>query len=809
MFSINPYVAGNPVGDSPAFIGRADVLRGVLRVLRHPQENAIVLYGQRRIGKTSVLQELEATLPKKGGYRPILFDLESKAQWPLERVLQELAQKISDQLGQPKPDLRDNPKTTFCQVWLPELLNSLSQDTSLVLLFDEFDVLADPKSEKAGAAFFPYLRDLLTTNQKRLNSVFVIGRKVDDLTNIALSLFKNTPALRVSLLSHEDTVKLIRLSETNKSLDWSKDAIEKVWQLTSGHPFFTQRLCSNVWEFFYDDNSNKPLKATVENVELAISETLSASRNALEWLWNGLPPAERVVISALAEAGTKTITEKELEQLLHESGVRVVIRELRNAPHLLQEWDLIEPVDGGYRFLVELLRRWIADYKPLSRVQEELDRIEPVADHLYEAGKGLYSNGQLEVALAPLRQAVLLNPNHIGANQLLADILLAQGQASEACEVLEKIYESQPIVARSRLIQTLLVLAQENGGGEEQLKYYERVLELDAEQPEAKNRLIQSLLALAQASNKEEEQLKYYEQILKLDAKQPEAKNGRLRIWQQRGDEAYKAGDLETALVAYKKVNLIDKISKVKQNIQHRELERQGDEAYQKGDLKTALVTYKNAQLNDKVAKVKREIQYYDLLSILTPAEQAKLYQHTLKQERQLADELVNYQRLENSLKQLFDEYKHELTQLNNEVSQLWDNLYFEEQALKVQNPANTAQTTEAMENALYKKRTQLWDELDSKEQYLQKLADTVQKIKGVIESPLFDKEERVWERKVRERKQLRKEAIKEAKQKQKQQEIAAKELEKQEREIWEKKEREMKKAGEQFEIKRRWKNYF
>ena len=24
---INPYVAGNPVGDSPAFIGRADVLR--------------------------------------------------------------------------------------------------------------------------------------------------------------------------------------------------------------------------------------------------------------------------------------------------------------------------------------------------------------------------------------------------------------------------------------------------------------------------------------------------------------------------------------------------------------------------------------------------------------------------------------------------------------------------------------------------------------------------------------------------------------------------------------------------------------
>jgi len=62
------------------------------------------------------------------------------------------------------------------------------------------------------------LRDLLSTNPKRLNSVFVIGRNVNDLTNIALSLFKKTPPIPVSLLSREDTFQLVRLSETNKSL---------------------------------------------------------------------------------------------------------------------------------------------------------------------------------------------------------------------------------------------------------------------------------------------------------------------------------------------------------------------------------------------------------------------------------------------------------------------------------------------------------------------------------------------------------------------------------------------------------------
>jgi hypothetical protein len=89
---------------------------------------------------------------------------------------------------------------------------------------------------------------------------------------------------------------------------------------------------------------------------------LESSHHVLEWLWDGLPPVERVVASVIAEAGAQVKTESALEKRLHESG----IRELQNALHLLQEWDLLEPADnGGYRFRVELLRRWITKNKPL------------------------------------------------------------------------------------------------------------------------------------------------------------------------------------------------------------------------------------------------------------------------------------------------------------------------------------------------------------------------------------------------------------------------------------------------------------
>jgi hypothetical protein len=49
---------------------------------------------------------------------------------------------------------------------------------------------ADPKSEQAAATLFPYMRELISTDPVQLQFLFVIGRKMDDLSAIALSLFK-------------------------------------------------------------------------------------------------------------------------------------------------------------------------------------------------------------------------------------------------------------------------------------------------------------------------------------------------------------------------------------------------------------------------------------------------------------------------------------------------------------------------------------------------------------------------------------------------------------------------------------------
>ena len=609
----NPYVTGNPVGNSSAFVGRSDVLREVLRILRRPRDNAIVLHGQRRIGKTSILQHLAAQLLNEGPYRPVYFDLQDKAGRPLGSVLENLAQAITRALGWPDPDLGSNPAAAFRKEWLPATLNNLPDGHSLVILFDEFDVPAVAQPDQASAAFFPYLRDLLASDPERLQFIFVIGRKVDDLGAIALSLFKGTPYVHISLLEWEAADDLVHLSHANHSLYWSDDAMERVWELTHGHPFLIQQLCSYAWDQAHDqealDQPSRPLEqtslppyqpsrpsdqpslppyqpsrpsdqpslpqyqpsrppyqpslpsdqpsrpsdqtslpsdqaprpvptVTSEQVDAVVPISLERSRNTMEWLWNGLGPAERVVASALAQIGPGSITEDDLENLLRESGVRVAIRELQNAPQMLQDWDILEPAEGGYRFRVELLRRWIAEHKPLHQVQEEMDRIEPVAENLYQVAVGFYQGGQLDKAIDPLHQAIELNPNHVGANQLLAGIHLAQARAGEAVQLLERLYKYQPAAARPRLVDAYLA----------QVK-------------------------VAQDENNDEnELLAFYGRILELDPQQTEAAAGRRRIWRRWGDAALEVDDLPAAQKAYALAGLHDQVTEVELEMRRREM---------------------------------------------------------------------------------------------------------------------------------------------------------------------------------------------------------------------------------------------
>jgi hypothetical protein len=127
-----------------------------------------VLFGQRRIGKTSILLQLQRRLPSPP-FSLVYFDLMDCARKPIWQLLFELASAIADEVGielEAGADAFDNDGRYFRQKFLPALYQSLGEQRRLVFLFDEFDVLDIVAEEQlpataAAKAFFPYLRQLM------------------------------------------------------------------------------------------------------------------------------------------------------------------------------------------------------------------------------------------------------------------------------------------------------------------------------------------------------------------------------------------------------------------------------------------------------------------------------------------------------------------------------------------------------------------------------------------------------------------------------------------------------------------------
>lgn len=490
MFALNPYIAGNPIRSEQNFFGREDIFREVSQVMNNPNSSAIVLYGQRRIGKTSVLLQLNRKLLSEGKYTPVYFDLQDKAEKLLPELLYEIASSISSVIGQsmPDPSLFDESGNFFKSQFLPEITKNVSKG-GLILLFDEFDVLDSPTQAKAGQSFFPYLRSWMAEIES-VQFVFVIGRRPEDLSIKTVETFKAVRAKRISRISKVSAEALIRQSEKEGSLRWSDAAIEYLWEICQGHTYFTQLLCSVVFEKAYDEEPTETPEINKSNIDNAINEALEQGANSFYWIWDGLPPAERIVVSAMAETKDEIITEEQLIKILNRSGVRLIVRQLELAPETLVEWELLKKVDGGFSFVVPLLKYWVSQNRPLPRVKEELDKVEPFAERLFQTGQDFYSMNKLAEAESQVRHSLEINPNHLKSRLLLGRILFEDNRVDESVTVLEEAYKYDAKSASAYLIRALLVVA-DNAEQDEsnRISIYEKILSLDKTQPLAKERL--------------------------------------------------------------------------------------------------------------------------------------------------------------------------------------------------------------------------------------------------------------------------------------------------------------------------------
>ena len=493
----NPYIIGCPVNGPDRFFNREKLLAFVADNLNQGAR-AILLYGQRRIGKSSVLAQLPYALGNE--YTFISLSLEGKSQKGLAQVLHELAKETLFSLEEASwvPLLPSIAELTLKpELFVTQFLrqvHELSDRRDLVLLLDEFDTLGDYPPESAGTHLFPYLQEFISApgdHYKFLRIVPVIGRRLDDLP-ILRKVFHSAPLWEIRLLDFTSAAKLIT-DPAKGILTYSQDAIEAVFELCAGHPYFTQVMG---FALFSQARANDRWTVSADDVYSMSDRAIELGGGGLAWFWDGLPIAERVVYAAAAEIAEKSSTGIEVKdgeplELLEDRGI-LLTECLHNAQLKLIEWRFIDRIvsrpetvqRGTYRITIELVRRWLVRQHGIRDEVWELQDLNPNLKPLYDEGRHWRNQGELTKAIRCYDRVFAENPNHLGALFDLAECCLHTHAYARALELFDRAYAVDPVRARDGLLRSGVgyakILVERNPA--EAQAILERLLEMGSEQ---------------------------------------------------------------------------------------------------------------------------------------------------------------------------------------------------------------------------------------------------------------------------------------------------------------------------------------
>ncbi|MEM9215245.1 MAG: ATP-binding protein [Cyanobacteria bacterium P01_F01_bin.150] len=370
----NPYVAGNPVSGD-LFVGREDILRELEELWMKPGlVDSVVLYGHRRMGKSSILKNLSSALDVS--YNWIVdFNMQRKGNvrntaellFTLTRDMGKVATRQS-QLHLELPNDGDflgtnsNPYMTF-NTWLDDLSPHM-ENHRFIIAIDEFELIETKIDQgKLDVELIAFLRGIIQTFDwfvVAMAGLYTLQEKTEDYWN---PLFGSIKPRKVSFLSPPAARRLLTQPSDDFPLDYTQDALDEIIHLTNGQPYLLQLIGQNLVSRFNhqvfeeDMDSDRPL--TLQDVNAVIfSKTFFQDGGAyFSGVWSQAqhsePDGQTTLLDALAN-GNKTIDELAIATDLSIPEVTAALKTLENHDVVTQDDDM------RYGFTVELMRRWVA-----------------------------------------------------------------------------------------------------------------------------------------------------------------------------------------------------------------------------------------------------------------------------------------------------------------------------------------------------------------------------------------------------------------------------------------------------------------
>jgi len=352
-----------------AFCARPNLQSRLATHIRDGQN--VVLIGERRMGKTSLIFSVAAELMQ---YRFLYVDLLNirtvsdfcnRVATAAARIDRRptLSQRILELLARLRPTLTIDPQSGMPVVSVDTqaaedprasedmigLIEKLSKDEQLFVVFDEFQ---EVRRLDAADQFLALLRSRI---QFLDETCFVFSGSVRDdmldiFTNPDSPFFKSAMTLRIGSVPDEDFAPFLisRFATGGRLAD--RSFINQIFDFTNRVTGDVQQLCSAVW------NTTEPnTTLTAEHIPPAIEEIFEQEGDAYQGNMSRLTRFQLKTLVALARHGGKNVYSADFLRAAGLASAAAATRALKR----LCEFGLIYIYEKEYRFFNPFLRAWI------------------------------------------------------------------------------------------------------------------------------------------------------------------------------------------------------------------------------------------------------------------------------------------------------------------------------------------------------------------------------------------------------------------------------------------------------------------
>jgi hypothetical protein len=338
-----------------------------------------MLFFSRRYGKTSLIKQV---LDNLSGSGVLVFYLDLYRITSLERFaayysktvmasLRTSADRAFSLIRSLVPSLK--PKLTYTEPNVPSIeielsMEALRKQSTLSEMLDFLENYCREKSARACVVFDEF-QEITTFDtdgilEREMRSAFQHHERVayafaGSKTHLMHELFedKNRPFynfgshLELGLIEPEHWIPFVKEGLGGAGMAVSDDQVRSILDVTRGHPYYTQMLCSEIWEILVHGER--------EHDETLVPDALRAilvkESHAFVEIWDSLSRFDRRLLLAMAESPTRHVFAAEF-MAQHRLGAASSVQ---RAVQRLTKRGIIRRTGHGYRIIDPLFVLWM------------------------------------------------------------------------------------------------------------------------------------------------------------------------------------------------------------------------------------------------------------------------------------------------------------------------------------------------------------------------------------------------------------------------------------------------------------------